>query len=191
MEKEILDKHQMKFPKEFVLNHPELIIKNQKIAKRFFSKIQFPEDRENNCWIWTGKPSNNGYGRFTLPDYVSKKYLINPKSRLHDHKPHDTHRLMYKIAYGEILKSDDCICHTCDNRLCVNPFHMWKGTRSENTLDMHQKGRFKHVPRPKKLKKYQVILIQCFLSLGQKVKTLAEHFNVSKSTISKIKNGVY
>ena len=173
----------MKFPKDFILNHPELMIKQPDIAERFFSKIRFPEDREDECWIWTGKPSNKGYGQFILPDY----YRFDHPT--HDYKPHDVHRLMYRIVYGEILTPDDSICHKCDNRLCVNPFHLWKGTRSENTLDMHRKGRFK--PPQKKLNESQVFLIQLCLSVGAKVAMIAKQFNVSESTIYKVKSGVY
>jgi hypothetical protein len=32
-------------------------------------------------------------------------------------------------------------CHCCDNPPCVNPSHVWPGTRSENMKDCHAKGR--------------------------------------------------
>jgi hypothetical protein len=34
-----------------------------------------------------------------------------------------------------------CVLHKCDRRACVNPDHLFTGTKKDNTLDMMRKGR--------------------------------------------------
>src|SRR5215475_8422443 len=77
----------------------------------------------SGCWLWQGRQNATGYGRV-------------------DWYGHDVfaHRLAYELTYGPVPK-DICVLHTCDVRHCVNPEHLWLGTRADNAADCDRKDR--------------------------------------------------
>lgn len=82
------------------------------------------------CWIWTGGTSTvNGHTHG----------IFNPEPRGH-RIPESAYRTSWRIHRGEI-PAGLCVLHRCDNRLCVNPDHLWLGTKKENTHDMIRKDR--------------------------------------------------
>ena len=65
-----------------------------------------------------------GYGKFSLTHTKS----IN------------AHRLMRLLKFGNIPKGI-CVLHRCDNRWCVNPKHLFLGTKGDNARDCVSKNR--------------------------------------------------
>lgn len=82
------------------------------------SKITKGTNTED-CWIWSGAISDNGYGNFGISTIEGfKKTLL-------------AHRYIYIELVGDIPRGFD-IDHLCRNRKCVNPLHLEAVSRSEN-----------------------------------------------------------
>lgn len=64
------------------------------------------------------------------------------------------HRVAYILRSGPIADGL-CVLHRCDNPCCVNPKHLFVGTKTDNALDRDRKNRQakgdRHGMRRKKL----------------------------------------
>jgi hypothetical protein len=79
----------------------------------------------DECWVWTGGKFDFGYGACWDGDRTTQ-----------------AHRVSWVLAHGH-LPPKTCVLHKCDNPPCVNPAHLFLGSRSDNTADMIRKGRAK------------------------------------------------
>jgi DNA invertase Pin-like site-specific DNA recombinase len=81
-------------------------------------------------------------------------------------------------------------CHTCDTPSCINPEHLWGGTRTQNLLDASKKGRTQGKSHPlsnAKLDWEKVREIRQKLAAGERVKDVAQEYSVGRKTIHDIK----
>jgi len=100
-----------------------------------------------------------------------------------------TRAVLAKKLGCEIPTSMDA-CHTCDNPSCINPEHLWGGTRSQNSLDASKKGRTQGKSHPlsnAKLNWEKVREIRQKLAAGERMKDVAQEYSVGRKTIHDIK----
>lgn len=79
-----------------------------------------------DCWEFFGvRKKKMGYGQF----WLNETGIIV------------AHRAAWILSRGPIPKGM-CVLHRCDNPPCVNPDHLFLGTKRDNNLDCFSKGRF-------------------------------------------------
>lgn len=96
----------------------------------FWARVQFRGKDE--CWPWVGA----AYGPFSGSVTIENKVQL-------------AHRVAYALTVGPI-PAGMCVCHRCDNPICVNPAHLFLATQKENMWDMSRKLRGKPWGRPQR-----------------------------------------
>ena len=91
------------------------------ILDRFLKKVKINET--TGCWEWQG--ARNGVGRYGIMGIAGRPFYA--------------HRLSWLLYRGKV-SGKDWICHTCDNKGCVNPDHLFPGDRKDNVHDAVTKG---------------------------------------------------
>ncbi len=150
------------------------------MSEIFFKRVykNGPEYKDlGRCWEWTGSKNSDGYG-----DILTK---------------FRQHRLAHRISFllhHEDFDSKLMVCHHCDNRICVNPKHLFQGTAKENFDDAISKGRPIHklAPAPRKVFEGQESDIVTRIKAGESQESIAKDIGVCRELVSRYarKNGI-
>lgn len=140
--------------------------------ERFQEKVLQKNDR--GCAEWNGSKYPSGYGSFWFEGRVQV-----------------ASRVAWLLFRGPI-PDGLWVLHECDNPPCVNPDHLFLGTRQDNVDDMDSKGRRASLPgelNPKsKLTAKDVVAIR-ELSGTKSQRELAAKYGVTKTAIRLIQQG--
>lgn len=106
--------------RDWALRHPyeQLDIFGATLVSRFEA---VPKYWVGDCLEWGGLHGKiGGYGRL----FIGKQHVA-------------AHRIAYLVHYGHWPLN---ALHHCDNPPCVNPLHLFNGTKGDNNRDLAAKG---------------------------------------------------
>jgi hypothetical protein len=133
-------------------------VSKDQILKRFLDRVG-KGGNPTDCWKWTAGNDSDGYANFAY----------NKQTR--------AHRWSYQFFIGKIPKGLS-VCHTCDNRECTNPKHLFIGTPDDNSKDMVNKGR-----QPKKLSEEDRKEILRLYKSGMKITRIGDKFSIGHRNV--------
>lgn len=133
--------------------------------EQFMQRVEF--DTNGGCWLWSRTRDTHGYGMIAIESVKI-----------------GAHRASWLFHFGDPGKMH--VLHRCDVPACVNPAHLWLGTRSDNMRDMVAKGR-----RRGDLPTRIVANIKADLDRGQKHRQVMADYGVSAGTVSNIARGAH
>lgn len=151
--------------------NPRHII-SRNIETRLWSNVIKTND---GCWEWQGAVgSKNGYGVITIGKG----------------KTTSVHRLAHELVNGEIPDGLS-VLHRCNNRICINPEHLYVGTHNDNMRDMADSNNLKGENNPKAiLTESQVVEIKSAIKSRMiTYQNLADKYGVTRQAIKDIALG--
>jgi len=138
-------------------------------------RLMSKTSKNNECLEYTGGIGSHGYGVFWM-----------------NNKSENAHKASFILNKGKV-ENGKWVLHTCDNKKCINPLHLYLGDRSQNTKDAIERGRIargdRHGSRtkPESLKRINARFSdsECIEIKKSSVskKDLAKRYNVNLCTI--------
>lgn len=138
--------------------------------------VRGPDD----CWPWKAAVLRNGYGTFRIGS-LTDGTRANVGS----------HRYSLEIA-GRPLSKGKMALHTCDNKRCVNPRHLYEGDAKDNARDAAERGLLPKNSYPGEGNPRAKITeadARFIFASKESLSVLGRRFGISKTQVSHIKQG--
>lgn len=137
------------------------------LEEKFLAKVE----KTDGCWLWRGSipKTGDGYGWFSLGNRSER-----------------AHRVAHQVFVGPI-PAGMLVCHTCDNRICVNPAHLFLGTAADNNKDRASKGRSSRRATRRKIDFEIAQRIRAEWAAGGRLqREIGAAYGISQAVVSKI-----
>src|ERR1035437_1873080 len=144
---------------------------NESFLARFHSK--YIKGTLTECWEWFGTINN-------VTNYGAISTVIPSKGN------YSAHRIMWFVTHNNVDPIPLQVLHTCDNRICVNPNHLFLGTIQDNNADKTTKGRARNGSTILTEQQVEEILTELASEAAPTQQELANKYGVSRPTISHI-----
>lgn len=125
----------------------------------------------------------------TIPETSCIAWLGGMTRRYGWYRGMNAHRWIYTFEHGPLPSSID-VCHTCDNRWCVNLDHLFAGTRLDNMADAAAKHRTLNGDRHhwSTITHETAEAIRAAVATGRFQWQVAADFGISQPNVSRIVN---
>lgn len=156
-------------------------MQDKSIRERFATKFKVNPD--SGCWEWIGATDGRkGYGQIYFNGRTARASRVA------------------WLLYKGMIPDGSHVCHLCDNPACVNPNHLFLGSRSDNMRDCVEKGRHGSVTRPErrprgsghylaKLSEHMVIEARRLFREGVNCADLSSRYGIDDSTVRRALTG--
>ncbi len=139
----------------------------EELKQRLLSRIILTQ---TDCWWYTGAKDSWGYGNL---NYQGRQI--------------GAHRASW-LAHNGPITNGLHVLHTCDNRGCINPEHLYLGTHQDNMKDRDTRGN--NYSGMTRLTETEVREIKKLLATtGRTLEDIGNQFLVTKHAIYDIKSG--
>lgn len=140
---------------------------------RLWSKVDVKKGADS-CWEWQGSIRPDGYGAIKIRGTSTR-----------------AHRVAWELMYGQPL-GDRLALHSCDNKKCCNPMHIYAGDKSQNLHDMYdaplrEKLKAQFPAAGAKLPYWSVFLIRRAMLSGWTDAEIMDATGISSATVSRIR----
>ena len=147
--------------------YPRRVLTPDERRALFMEKVAKNAD---GCWLWLASVNRKGYGQFG----TRERCVL-------------AHRFSFE-SFVSHIPDGMCVLHSCDNPRCVNPEHLFLGTKSDNNADMRAKGRHAR-GEATGTARLTVEVVNAIRAASGPQSAIARKFGTVQSTVSRIKAG--